>query len=685
VRINTRGIGAGWIRHAAAAALAALVWLAPLSGATEFTKYHTYDELTAALKAVVGAHSDLAKLTSIGKTGQGRSLWAVEIANPAGVPVGERSGLLIAANFEGDHLIGSELTLAIVEHLLNGYASDPAIKQRLDTFVFYVVPRVNPDGAERMFAPVKTGSRLNLTPFDWDNDGRVDEDPPEDVNKDGLITLMRVKDLKGSYMVDPADSRLMKRADPTKGEQGGYAVYWEGFDKDDDGFIAEDGPGGVDINRNFMHRYPYYQPDAGRYMVSEAETRAMLDYVLAHDNIAAMLTFGESDNLIAAPGRRGDLAAAGTVGLFEAADRSNADARRTGMFQDVSAGFGGRGGRGGGGGRGGEYEAVVAGGRGSAPTTQTPGGRGGPGRTASTTISANDIEYFLTVSEQYRQMTRLRTPPPVRTPAGAFFEYGYYQYGVPSFSTPGWGMQPRAAAGAPAPTNDDADAVGAGPFVPQGGQRGSGSGAQGSGRGGAAQAAAGRAGTAQMGGAEAAGPVYVDQRVVRWMDTEKIDGFVPWTPFKHPTLGDIEVGGFKPYVLTNPPADRIAELVPGHVTFALYLPTLFPKVKVAGTEVTAHGGGIYRIKAQVVNTGYLPTALAQGALARSVKPTLVQLGVDAKDIIAGNDKTNFITTLAGSGGLQSYEWIVKGKPGSTVTLKVVSQKGGRDSVTLRLQ
>jgi murein tripeptide amidase MpaA len=685
VRINTRGIGVGWIRHAAAAALAALVWLAPLSGATEFTKYHTYDELTAALKAVVGAHSDLAKLTSIGKTGQGRSLWAVEIANPAGVPVGERSGLLIAANFEGDHLIGSELALATVEHLLNGYASDPAIKQRLDTFVFYVVPRVNPDGAERMFAPVKTGSRLNLTPFDWDNDGRLDEDPPEDVNKDGLITLMRVKDLKGPYMVDPADSRLMKRADAAKGEQGGYAIYWEGFDKDNDGFIAEDGPGGIDINRNFMHRYAYFQPDAGRYMVSEAETRAMLDYVLAHDNIAAMLTFGESDNLIVAPGRRGDLAAAGTVGLFEFADRSNADARRTGMFQDVSAGFGGRGGRGGGGGRGGEYEAVVAGGRGSAPTTQTPGGRGGPGRTASTAISANDIEYFLTVSEQYRQMTGLRTPPPVRTPAGAFFEYGYYQYGVPSFSTPGWGMQPRAAAGAPASTFSDADAVGVGPSVPQGGQRGSGSGAQGSGRGGAAQTAAGRSGMTQMGGAEATGPAYVDQRVVRWMDTEKIDGFVPWTPFKHPTLGDVEVGGFKPYVLTNPPADRIAELVPGHVKFVLYLPTLFPKVQVAGTDVTAHGGGIYRIKAQVVNTGYLPTALAQGALARSVKPTLVQLGVDTKDIIAGNDKTNFITTLAGSGGLQSYEWIVKGKPGSTVTLKVASQKGGRDSVTLRLQ
>ena len=49
-----------------------------------------------------------------------------------------------------------------------------------------------------------------------------------------------------------------------------------------------------------MHAYPYFAADAGRYMVSEAETRALLEYVIKHRNIAAILTFGESDNLIAA-------------------------------------------------------------------------------------------------------------------------------------------------------------------------------------------------------------------------------------------------------------------------------------------------------------------------------------------------------------------------------------------------
>jgi hypothetical protein len=652
--------------------------------AADSGKYHTYQELTAALNASVAAHKDIAKIVSIGKTREGRDLWAVEIANPAGTPVDERPALLVAGTFEGDHVIGSELALGVIDYLLATYATDAAVKQRIDTQAFYIIPRVNPDGAELMFAALKTGRKTNTTAFDADNDGRADEDGPEDLNKDGQITVMRVKDPKGPYMIDPADPRLMKRADPARGERGGYAIYWEGLDKDNDGVIAEDGPGGVDINRNFMHQYPYFQPDAGRYMVSEAETRAVLDYVLKHRNIAAILAFGESDNLIAAPSRRGDLGPASPLALLDFADRSTAGARRTGMFQDAG---GGGGGRGGGGGGFVMVEGAMPGGRGAA-TPAAAGGRGGSGgQSPATTINAADIDYFLTVSEQYRQLTGIRVAPPVRTPAGAFFEYGYYQYGVLSFSTPGWGMQPRAATGAPAPQAEEAADARGGPFVPQG-RGGAGGGGQGAGRGGAAAqgAMAGRGGMPQMAG-DAGGPAYADQRVLRWMDAEKIDGFVKWTPIKHPTLGDVEIGGFKPYDLTNPPADRIADLVTGHAKFVLYLSSLFPKIAIAKAEVTSHGAGLYRIKADIVNTGYLPTALAQGGMvARSVKPTLVDLiGVEAKDLIAGNERRNFITALAGSGGLQSYEWIVKGKPGSTVTLKVVSQKSGTDSATLTLK
>ncbi len=621
----------------------------PLAAAN-YTKYHTYDEMTTALRELAKAHPSLAKLVEVAKTREGRSVWAIEIANAAGTPVAERPALLVAANFEGDQVIGSEIALFVAESLLTGYGSDPTIKQRLDQHVFYIVPRMNPDAAELMFAATKTGRKSTSSKFDSDNDGRTDEDGPEDLNKDGVITMMRVKDPKGPYMIHPDDSRLMRRADAQRGEAGGYAIYWEGTDNDGDGFYNEDAAGGVDLNRNFQHQYPYYQPDAGPHMASEAETRGLLEYVINRRNIAAILTFGESDNLISPPARNGQHAPASVVDLIGFANQSVEGAREVGVFQ-APQGFG-RGG--GGGGRGG--------GGGAAPAAGGGGGRAGARPTPpATTVASTDVEYFRTISDRYRQVTGIRTAPATRIPGGAFFEYGYYQFGVPSFSTPGWGITAPATGGAAGPAAQTA---------PGGGR----------GRGGAPGEAAGA-------GAEPAstGTAAFDLRLARWMDAEKVDGFVAWQPFKHPALGDVEIGGFRPYTLSNPSAASIAELGKSHTEFVTYLSSVFPKVAIASTSVTSHGGGIYRIKAEVENGGFLPTSSAQGVRARSVKPTMVQIGVAPEDIISGSAKTSFFPALAGSGRRETYEWIVKGKAGSTVTLKAVAQKGGTATATVTLK
>jgi hypothetical protein len=657
----------------AATIMVVVGWLSPIhAAAADFTRYHTYQELSAALNAAVNAHPDLAKLVSIGKTREGRDIWAVEIAKQGGPPVDSRPALLIAANVEGDHVIGSELAFYTIDFLLNAYPADAAVKQRLENSVIYVVPRVNPDGAEQMFAPVKALRRTNTTPFDADNDARTDEDGPEDLNKDGVMTVMRAKDPKGPYMISPDDPRLMKRADPAKGESGGWALYTEGTDNDGDGFINEDGPGGVDINRNFMHQYPYFAPDAGRYMVSEVETRALLEYVLKHRNIAAILTFGESDNLVAAAGRTG--AAAG-INLIDFAERSNAGARRVGLAPDLGGGFGRGGGRG-------MFVFGDEGGPGGRGAQAPAAGRGGAGIQPATTVNAADVEYLAAISSKYRELTGLRSAGYMRAPAGAFFEYGYFQYGVPSFSTPGWGLPGAARPAGPGGGAPAGDAAARPAALPAGAAAGMAAMAGGQGQRGGGRGAGGGAG---VGGESDAIPEGIDLRLLQWMDSEKIDGFVSWTPFKHPTLGDVEIGGFKPYVTVNPPAAKIADLGAGHAKFVVHLTSLFPKIKIAKTEATALGGGIYRIKADVENTGYLPTALAQGLVARSVKPVMVQLGVPPETIITGSEKTSFIPALAGSGTRQSYDWVIKGKPGASVTVKAVSQKGGTDSATLTLQ
>src|SRR5688500_19372366 len=179
----------------------------------------------------------------------------------------------------------------------------------------------------------------------------------------------------------------MRRADPQKGEAGGYAVHWEGIDNDGDGFYNEDPAGGIDLNRNFQHKYPYHQPDAGPHMLSEPEARGVMDYVLQRRNIAAILTFRESDNLIAPPGQRGEHSPASTIDLLAFADASLTGARAVGRFRSAP--------------QPGQFFFPASqhdGARGGAPA----GGRGGtPPTPPATTVDATDVEYFCAIGAKY--------------------------------------------------------------------------------------------------------------------------------------------------------------------------------------------------------------------------------------------------------------------------------------------
>lgn len=636
-----------WLAAAVAALGLGAVALTPVQAG-----YHDYDTLTRALRDLAGAHGETATLVSIGESREGRDIWALEIAAPGPLPAAERPALLVVGNLEADRLVGSELALSMAREVLARSGSDPAVRARLEQSTLYMVPRANPDGAERMFAPVHSDFRVTLRPADDDADGRVNEDGPEDLNGDGVITLMRVPEPGGPYMVDPSDARLLREADAARGESGSYELYVEGTDDDGDGFYNEDGPGGVDLGRNFQHAYPYYAPDAGPHMISEPESRALMDYVLAHRNIAAILTFGASDNLVGDLGPRGDAPAAAPLALPGYPAVHVEEARGVGMV-DRPRRFSGYGMWGGGQGR---AAGDAAGGR---PA----------GRQPATTVDDADREYYATVAERYREITGIRTLANTRPPEGAFHSFGYFQFGVPSFSTPGWGLDVPAAGGGAGEGEQTAGADRPG--------------AEGAG-GDAARArprAPGRTGPGGTGGPDDG----ADARMLEWMDDAGVDGFVAWTAYEHPELGPVEIGGFRPYATTNPPADRIPELGAAHADFALYLASLFPRVRVVETGVTAHGGGLYEITAEIENEGYLPTALAQGVTAGAVAPTMVQLGVDPEALVTGDAKTSFFPTLDGSGARQRYTWLVRGRPGQEVELRVVAQKAGRDATTLTLR
>ncbi|SHF32533.1 M14 family metallopeptidase [Streptoalloteichus hindustanus] len=109
--------------------------------------YHNYSELTAELRQTASKYPSITKLSSVGKSHQGRDLWLLKISDNAATDEDEPEVLFTCNQHAREHLT-VEMCLRIVERFTKGYDSDPEIKQFVDTREIYVITSVNPDGAE---------------------------------------------------------------------------------------------------------------------------------------------------------------------------------------------------------------------------------------------------------------------------------------------------------------------------------------------------------------------------------------------------------------------------------------------------------------------------------------------------------------------------------------------------------
>ena len=166
----------------------------------------------------------------------------------------------------------------------------------MDDQTFYVCPVFNPDG---LYNSIEKGisQRRNSMNRDDDEEGKVNEDGPDDLNADGYITRFRYKDPKGQYVMDDKDPRLMLRL--RKGEKTDkerYSIIWEDRDNDGDGKRGEDSDEGIDLNRNFP--YGWNLRDGNPYPMSEPETRNVYEFQIAHPNIYASFHYHNTGRLI---------------------------------------------------------------------------------------------------------------------------------------------------------------------------------------------------------------------------------------------------------------------------------------------------------------------------------------------------------------------------------------------------
>jgi murein tripeptide amidase MpaA len=262
--------------------------------AIAFDRFYRYAELTELLQAYVREFPDLVSIESIGRSHEGRDLWVLTVTNRTTGAAADKPAYWVDGNIHATEVAASAANLYLVHALTSQYGRDPDVTRALDTRAFYVMPRINPDGAEWALADNPRWIRSSTRPYPYDEE-ELDGLIVEDIDGDGRILQMRIADPNGLWKPHPDEPRLMIRRDPT--ETGGtyYRVMPEGRVDGYDGFTLrmKKNPQGLDLNRNFpaSWRQEFEQLGAGPYPTSEPEVRAVVDFIASHPNIAGGTTF----------------------------------------------------------------------------------------------------------------------------------------------------------------------------------------------------------------------------------------------------------------------------------------------------------------------------------------------------------------------------------------------------------
>jgi murein tripeptide amidase MpaA len=258
-----------------------------------FDRFYRYDELTEILESWAQERPELFRLGSIGRSYEGRDIWLATITNVETGADLEKPALLIEANIHAIEVTGATAALHLIHRLLSGYGSDERVTRALDTRVLYVVPRLNPDGAELALAERPRFVRSSTRP--WPLAEEVDGLYEEDIDGDGRILMMRVPDANGTWKLHPEEPRMLVRREPDEHDGEFYRVFPEGRIRNYDGVTIKIAPPleGLDLNRNFPMEWAVEaeQYGAGPYPASEPEIRAMVQAIVERPNITGHIAY----------------------------------------------------------------------------------------------------------------------------------------------------------------------------------------------------------------------------------------------------------------------------------------------------------------------------------------------------------------------------------------------------------
>jgi murein tripeptide amidase MpaA len=554
----------------------------------DFAHYFPNEELEQVLQDWAQAYPGLVNLQKIGESYQKRSLWLLALTNKDTGPDGDKPAVWLDANIHAIELTGTTVTLNIANHLLEDYGKDERITHLLDTSAYYIMPRINPDGAALAMAATPHFVRSGVRPYPYNE--KQDGLHEQDMDGDGRILQMRLPDSNGDWKISTLDPRLMEKR--RLDDQGGsyYRLFSEGRLENFDGWTIKEAPPleGLDFNRNFPFEWrpEGAQPGAGPFPVSEAEIRALVDFISHHPNINLGVSYHTFSGVILRP-----------------------------------------------------YSTK--------PDDQ---------------MDVNDLWVYKSIAQRGTELTGYRNASvfhdflyhPKEVTTGAFDDWMYDHMGAFTFTIELWDL-PTAAGIKDRKFSEW--------FRDH--------------------------------------PHEQDLQILKWVDEHAPGKYVPWYPFNHPQLGQVELGGWDVlFTWGNPPPEQLEAEVARNLPFALALGDLLPRLSIRELTATrleentgADGLCRYHINLVLENTGYLPTSTSQqGKNRAAMRPIQVDLELgDGMELVQGKRRSEYghlegrsnkftVAQVWGSSPTDNrlrIEWVIKAAPATGLAVKIQCPRGGK--------
>jgi hypothetical protein len=236
-------------------------------------------------------------------------------------------------------------------------------------------------------------------------------------------------------------------------------------------------------------------------------------------------------------------------------------------------------------------------------------------------ITEPDAKQNKLASDLYKKSVTMKDAPAAGSQKGDLSQWAYFHYGRQSFSTPGWWSPkfeiPKDTAAAKAfKANDDKN---------------------------------------------------TDVDFIRWADKEKLDVFMNWQKISHPDYPNMnaEIGGFKPFVKTNPPFSYVDKLATEHTKFLISIAARKPQVELLNLKTEPLDGGVTRVTVTVQNPGLFPAIADIGKNNNWIKLVKLTLGTSGDQSIVGGKKVTLFPNLE-AGEAKTISWLVKGKGKVTI-------------------